>query len=229
MTLYAYLRVSTDQQVDSRAGLNSQEDLCRRWASKHDRPLEAVYVEEGVSGATGLDKRPALLQAIAVLGKGDIILVSQRDRIGRDPILVAMIEAAVERKRAKIISVAGEGTESSGPTDILMRRMVDAFAEFERNIIRQRTRGAMAAKKMRKERVGHVPFGYRVGDGKSIVTDEDEQQLLAEIRGMVKGGMSGRKIADELNRRDMRNRNGNRWNHCSIYNAMRNASELVAV
>lgn len=59
-----------------------------------------------------------------------MLIVAKRDRLGRDPMVVAMIESAVKRKGARIVSAAGEGTDSDSPTDILMRRMVDAFAEY---------------------------------------------------------------------------------------------------
>ena len=109
MNIVAYLRVSTLSQAESGAGLAAQEDACRRAAPS----LASVYRDEGVSGSTGLDKRPALLAAIGELGKGDALLVAKRDRLGRDPLAVAMIESAVKRKGAKIISAAGEGTDLS--------------------------------------------------------------------------------------------------------------------
>lgn len=64
-------------------------------------PLAAVFRDEGVSGSTGLDKRLGLLAAIAALKKGDLLLVAKRDRLGRDPLVVAMIEGAVQRKGAQ--------------------------------------------------------------------------------------------------------------------------------
>ena len=157
MTTLAYLRVSTDQQTDSGAGLEAQYEACRKAAGE----LAGVYRDAGVSGSTGLDKRPALLEAIGVLNPGDVLLVAKRDRLGRDPLVVAMIESAVQRKGARIMSAAGEGTGSDSPSDILMRRIIDAFAEYERLIIGARTKAALRAKKARGERVGGIPYGYQ--------------------------------------------------------------------
>lgn len=222
MKIFAYLRVSTDQQVESGAGLAAQEAACRQWAEKHGTPISEVFVEEGISGSASLDKRPALLQAIAALGKDDILLVAKRDRLGRgDPLSGAMIEAGVARKKAKIVSAAGEGTDSDDPGSILMRRMIDAFSEFERNIIRGRTKSAMAAKKLKGERVGHIPFGFQLCDGNRIELNPVEQGILAQIRELRLRGMSIRDIAKELNNREIFNRNGNRWNHESIRSALK--------
>ena len=54
----AYLRCSTDEQVDSRAGLDAQLHAIRSWADKHGIELVATFSDEGVSGAAPLDKRP---------------------------------------------------------------------------------------------------------------------------------------------------------------------------
>src|SRR6185436_9879130 len=97
-------------------------DNCRRCALDLGAELIGPYADEGVSGPSCLDRRPGLLQAISELPRGDVLLVAKRDRLGRDPIAIAMIEAAVKRKGARIASSAGEGTGGDDPTNVLMRR-----------------------------------------------------------------------------------------------------------
>ena len=127
----------------------------------------------GVRGRTyplaGLERSSGLADDIATLGKGDVLLVAKRDRIGRlDPMAMAMIEAAVRRRGARIVSAAGEGTESDDPSSILMRRMIDAFAEYERLIIGARTKAGLGAKRRRGEKVtgGAIPYGSMAGPDK---------------------------------------------------------------
>lgn len=112
-------------------------------------------MDAGVSGGLALEHRPALLAALDAIGGGDVLLIAKRDRLGRSVLNVAMIERLVERKGARIVSAAGEGTDDDGPTSVLMRQIVDSFAQYERAVIRSRTRAAMAAKKRRGERAGH--------------------------------------------------------------------------
>ncbi len=219
MATIAYLRVSTGQQVQSGAGLDAQHDACLRVAGE----LVSVYRDEGVSGKTGLDKRPALLEAIAELGKGDTLIVAKRDRLGRDPLVVAMIESAVQRKGARIVSAAGEGTDSDSPTDILMRRMVDAFAEYERLIIGARTKAALQAKKARGERTGSIPYGYRCDDGVNLIKDELEQAAIEVIKEMNDRGLSLRNIAMRLERLGYLPR-GKSWHPQSISNILKEAA-----
>ena len=214
MATLAYLRVSTTSQAESGAGLDAQHDACLRVAGE----LAGVYRDEGVSGKTGLDKRPALLEAISDLGKGDTLIVAKRDRLGRDPLAVAMIEAAVARKGARIVSAAGEGTDSDSPTDILMRRMVDAFAEYERLVIGARTRAALQAKKVRGERTGSIPYGKRLADnGVDLINDELEQEILSVIFELNGKGLSLRNIASRLTSKGYQSR-GKAWHPQTVSN-----------
>jgi DNA invertase Pin-like site-specific DNA recombinase len=168
-----------------------------------------------VSSVDPLDRRPELLEAIAALRKGDVLVVAKRDRLGRDPIIVAMIEAAVARKGARIVSAIGEGTESNNPTDILMRRVVDAFAEYERLVIKERTRAALAVKRARGEKLGgRVEYGYSIAaDGRTLVPCPAEQATLSLIRELRASGKTLQAIAGELNTRGIQRREGSTWDH----------------
>ena len=148
-------------------------------------------------------------------------MIAKRDRIGRDPIVNAMIERAIERKKARLVSASGDVSDSNDPGSILMKRMMDAFSEYERLIIGARTKAALQAKKKRGERVGYIPFGSRLGeDGIHIEEDESEQSVLEQIRQLMQDGLSTRKIAAEMNRRGAFNRGDAKWNHASIHQVM---------
>jgi DNA invertase Pin-like site-specific DNA recombinase len=170
--------------------------------------------DEGVSSVEPLDERPELLDAIAALGRGDVLIVSKRDRLGRDPIIVAMIEAAVVRKGARIVSASGEGTDGDGPTDVLMRRIVDAFAEYERLVIKTRTKAALCAMKKRGERVGGIPYGFELGaDGVHLVECASEREVLDRIKTMRADGRTLVDIANELNTCGIMRRGNGKWDH----------------
>src|SRR5262245_43502032 len=183
MNAVAYTRVSTEEQASSGAGLNAQLDVCKSYCSRRGLVLMSAYSDEGISGATGFEKRPGLLQAVSELRRGDLLVVAKRDRLGRDPIVVALIEASVSRKGAKVVSAAGEGTETDEPSSILMRRLIDAFSEYERLIITARTKSALQAKKRRGERVGNIAFGYQLSpDLRHLIQNTKEQRTLTRIR-----------------------------------------------
>jgi DNA invertase Pin-like site-specific DNA recombinase len=209
-TAIAYLRVSTDEQTASGLGLEAQRAAIESWAQRNGATVAAYLSDEGVSGGAGLDKRPGLASALAELGNGAVLVVAKRDRLGRDPILCAMVERSAARVGARVVSAAGEGTDDDGPASVLMRRMVDAFAEYERLLIGQRTRAALAAKKARGEKTGGaVPYGYALAeDGATLVENGPEQAVLAEARALRAAGLSLRAVAAELGRRGYLSRTG---------------------
>jgi DNA invertase Pin-like site-specific DNA recombinase len=135
--------------------------------------------------------------------------------------VLAMIESAVKRKGARIVSVAGEGTGSDEPSEILMRRMIDAFSEYERLIIGARTRGALKAKREKGQRVGHIPFGKKLAnDGIHLVPNEPETTILEAMHELRLLRKSIRYIAQELNTRGTLNR-GAAWNHASVHRILK--------
>lgn len=225
-----YRRVSTDDQAESGAGLAAQLDACMAWCARNNFEMSGGpdgdgFRDDAVGGATDIDKCPGLVAALAELRKGDVLLVAKRDRLGRDRLKLATLEALVERKKCRVASAAGEGTDGDDASDVLMRQMVDAFSVYERMIIKSRTRAGLAAKKRRGERTGRVPFGKRVeDDGRrskrgnlpiALVDDPHEQALLERI-GMLRAfGFTFNKIVWALNRRGLYCR-GKPWQTSSI-------------
>lgn len=218
MKYIIYLRVSTDQQAMSGLGLDAQREICLSYISKNGSNPHLEYIDDGYSGSLELDKRPALLMAISELQNGDILLIAKRDRIGRDPIVNAMIERAVDRKKARLISASGDVRDDNDPSSILMRRMVDAFSEYERLIIGARTQAALQVKKKRNERVGYIPYGYKLSPDKiHLEIFQEEQDVIKTIVGLKEEGLSIRDIVDELIFKSIPNRNGEKWSRAAVH------------
>lgn len=212
-----YTRVSTQDQATSGLGLEAQQLAIETAATRLGLSLVQTFSDAGVSGGLALEYRPALLAALDALCGGDVLLVAKRDRLGRDVLNVSMIERLVERRGARVHSAAGEGSEDDSPTGKLMRQIIDAFAEYERALIRARTRAAMAAAKARGQRVGWIPYGSQLDStGRFLEPNSDEQAVLAEVRRLrVRGGtMAG--IAETLNQRGIRTRHGRPWQRSAI-------------
>jgi DNA invertase Pin-like site-specific DNA recombinase len=220
-----YVRVSTTSQADSGLGLEAQAASCHAWCEREGAELAAAHSDEGVSGAAGVDKRPGLLAAIGELRRGDVLLVAKRDRLGRDPIVCAMIERLAERKGARIVSAAGEGTDSDEPTAILMRRIVDAFGEYERLVIGARTKAALQAKRERGEKTGgDRPIGHQVAaDGVTLQRDPRETRALQIIRQLREEGLSIRAIAERLNVAGVPAR-GKTWHATTVARVLKRAA-----
>lgn len=205
--------MSKDSQIQAGLAIEAQRDMCRAYVdnANTDNAEVVEYCDIGYSGALSVDKRPGLLEAVNSIGKDDVLIVAKRDRLGRDPIVNAMIERHVARKRARLISASGDTSDDNDPTSVLMRRMVDAFSEYERLMIGARTKVALQIKRRRGERVAWLPFGYRLVKGKYLKKDDAEQAIIKQIFDLREQGVSYRKIAQEMNKRGFPKRK-KQWN-----------------
>ncbi len=103
-----------------------------------------------------------------------------------------------------------------------MRRIVDAFAEYERLLIKARTRAALAVKKARGKRTGEVPYGWRLGtDGVHLQPDASEQRILLAARQHQAQGLSLRAIGARLDAASIVPRAGGPWHPQTVANVFR--------
>lgn len=225
MAIYGYCRCSTDEQAQAGNGLNAQRDAIHGWAAKQGEEVTAFFSDEGVSGAKPISARPALLELLSVLKKGDTVAVMKLDRVARDVLVSAMTEAAIQRKGARLISTSGEGTEDDSPAGLLMRRLVSSFAEYERAIISARTKSALAAKKARHERTGSVPYGRALADdGVHLIDDPKEQEIIRQAQEYHAAGLSLRGISARLASQGLYSRNGKPFHSQQIRSMLQEAA-----
>lgn len=223
-----YVRVSTDGQAESGAGLAAQRAAIETFAKRHGLTITAWHEDAGISGAAAIEDRPGLMAALAGLRRGDVLIVAKRDRIARDTLTALTIERTVNRRKASIMSADGVGN-GDGAADQFMRSIMDAAAAFERGLIKQRTRAALAAKRKAGERTGEVPFGWTLGEDGRLVEVEAEQLVLANIRSCRAAGMSLRQIAAILTEANVPTKKGRAaWNHNTVASILARAAALAA-
>jgi site-specific DNA recombinase len=204
----AYLRHSTDRQ-DLSPGV--QREAIERWAASAGVMVAAWHEDPGVSGGTALEDRPGLLAALEdVRARGaGVLVVARRDRLARDVLTAALVERLCEREGARVLTADGTAN-GVGPEAALMRTLLDAFAAYERALIRARTRAALAVKKARGERTGGVPMGHAVDATGRLAVDAREAAAVARARVLRSEGKSLREIAATLDAEGHRPR-GSRW------------------
>jgi DNA invertase Pin-like site-specific DNA recombinase len=228
MNVAIYTRVSTDEQAATGLGLAAQVAACESFAAKAGHSITACHTDAGVSGAAGLEDRPGLMAAIAGLRRGDAIVIAKRCRLGRDQMAILMIEKAVARKGAVILSADGVGN-GDDPASQLMKGMVDQFGIYERAMIRSRTKAALAAKRRACELAGEVPFGWMADDNGRLIEVADEQAILRIIGELRQAGVSLRQIATILTEAGHRTKKGNAaWSHTTVKSILDRAAALAA-
>lgn len=208
-----YIRVSTDEQ---KLGPQAQEKALRAWCKKHGVKLVSVHTDEGVSGGLELEKRPALVAAIdSVKEHGAIYLVAhKRDRVARDREVMGTLGLMLRRMGCTIQTTdrPPKDADDLEPFEKAMDGITDVFAEFERSMIRARTKAALALKKARGERTGNVPYGYTLDeDGVHLTEDPDEQVMVEYIKELREDGCSLRTICEYLEGEGFEPRSGERF------------------
>lgn len=218
-----YVRVSTDEQRRSGLGIDAQLAAIRQAAGRNGRKVTTIHRDEGISGNKPPDQRPGLLAAIAALKRGDVLIVAKRDRLSRGGVSqTAVIEAAIKRKGARVLSAAGEGTDGEEPQDEFFRDLTDSLAKMERKIISKRTAAALVAKRARGERAGTIPYGFKLkADGKTLAPARTERAVLRLMLDCRAAGYSLRDTAAELNRKGFTTRAGRPWRFEYVRSALR--------
>jgi len=148
MRVALYARVSTSEQT-----VDPQLDALRAYASARQLKIVGEYIDEGVSGAQ--NRRPALdeLMTKAKRRAFDALAVVKLDRLARSVRHLTQMGAELEALGIDLI-VVDQGIDTSTPSGRLLFNVLGSIAEFERDLIQERTRAGLKAAKKRGKRLG---------------------------------------------------------------------------
>jgi DNA invertase Pin-like site-specific DNA recombinase len=138
-----YARVSTTEQ-----STENQVQMCRDYCARNGIEIFKTYTDDGVSGAKS--SRPAfdgLLQDMRLV-RFNCIVVAKLDRIGRSLQHLMSLFEEFKVQGVHFISITQNiNTSDQSATSKLQLQMIGVFAEFERNLISERTKDGMRGKK----------------------------------------------------------------------------------
>ena len=171
MRVALYARCSTPEQT-----VNLQLDALREYVAARGFDAVVEYVDEGQSGAK--IRRPALNRLLrdAHRRRFDAVLVWKLDRLGRSLSHLIRLVDQLGSLGVDLVSLNDPGLDTTGPTGRLIFHVMGAVAEFERDLIRERTRAGMAAAHRRGKRIGRPRVGVPLARA---------DQLLAEGRSVA--------------------------------------------
>jgi DNA invertase Pin-like site-specific DNA recombinase len=173
-----YLRVSTDEQT-----IENQRRALSEVAERKGWRIVAEFVDEGISGAKGRDKRPAfdkLHKAIA-RREVDVVAAWSVDRLGRS--LQDLVAFLSELHAAGVdLYLDRQGLDTSTPAGRAMFQMLGVFAEFERAILVERTHAGIARARVYGTRSGK-PIGRPMVDARK---EAAIRAALASGKGILK-------------------------------------------
>lgn len=169
MALIGYARVSTGEQTPAM-------QLDALTAAGCDR-----LFEDRLSGAT--TERPGLAEALAYVRGGDVFVVWKLDRLGRSMAHLVETVRMLEAKGVGFRSLT-EGMDTTTPGGTLVFHIFGALAQFERDLIRERTRAGLVAAEARGRKGGRKP---------KVTPDK-----LERARAHMAGGLTVREAAGRV-------------------------------
>ena len=237
MKAILYLRVSTEDQVEGNS-LDGQEEVCRRRAEGMGATVVAVLREEGVSGSLFLG-RPEIQKALQMIesGQANVFITTKIDRGGRDVDGLRLIRKRILAAGAQMILCDGITVEDT-PVSKLMYTQMGAFAEFERELIRERTMAGsrkLAEKGVMPQRAMH-PYGYRITTRMEALTvpelagqegtyriQEEEAVVVQRLFALYAAGWSLHRLCTMLTEEGVPSpRNGKSWARSTVKHLFEN-------
>jgi DNA invertase Pin-like site-specific DNA recombinase len=143
MITYGYARVSTQDQ-----------NLSGQLADLKAAGATTIYREK-ISGIRA--DRPQLAKLMRTLGKGDVVLVTKLDRLGRSTRELLDLLHRIDQAGAKFKSLGDPAWNTDTPTGRLLATLLAGISEFERSLIIERTSAGRDRAKQRGVRFGR-PF-----------------------------------------------------------------------
>lgn len=197
--IYGYARVSTARQASEGESLDVQRRQIEGYALMHGFRIDEFVVEDGVSGSVPVGLRPAGCPLFARLAPGDVLIAAKLDRLFRSA-LDALNAVEVLKKRSVRLHLLDLGGDiAANGLSRLFLTIAAAFAEAERDRIRERVSQSKADQKARGRYLGgNVPFGYTLGDDGGLVEDAEKQKIVTDIVRAYQKGFSLRDIAGTL-------------------------------
>lgn len=134
--VFAYARVSTVEQMTE----NQREQIAR--AGYNIRPK--FFIEEQVSGSVPTAQRQGFQRLMERMDEGDTLVVTKLDRIGRDAIDVVQTVDRFQRDGIRVVVLQLGNLDLTSPAGALMVKLLAAVADFERDLIIERTQAGQA-------------------------------------------------------------------------------------
>ncbi len=192
-----YARVSTEAQWEEGYSIEAQKQMLDAYCVSRGIEERRFYIDGGYSGAN--TDRPMLKTLIEEIKKGNVseVIVYKLDRFSRSQKdTLYLIEDILIPNNVAFISM-NENMDTSTPIGRAMLGIMSAFAQLERETIKERTRMGML------ERVksglwmggGRVPFGYDYDKESGKLIPNEDAQVVKDIYSLYLDGYSPRRIA----------------------------------
>ena len=222
MKAIAYTRVSTQEQADSGLSLEGQAARVQAFCVAKGWELVDTVTDAGLSGAT-LD-RPGLQKVLESVRRHEVdaVVVLKLDRLTRSVKDLGILLEAFDRAGVAFSSVT-DSFDTSTANGRLVLNVLGSVAQWERDIIAERTSDALRVKKAQGRRVGAVPFGFTLGvDGDELLPDAEQLATVGQIAEWRREGEGLNAIARRLNALGVATAQAGTWAAQTVKRILRN-------
>src|SRR6266849_5936799 len=228
MRVALYARVSTEEQREGQT-IDSQIAELARFAEGKRWDVAGIYKDEGWSGS--ILARPELdhLRDDASKSLFEIVLINDVDRLARDVTHLGIIKRDLERYGVKV--VFRKLPNENSPTHNLLVNILGSFAEFERELIIDRTRRGKRYKvEVRKQYLGAIaPYGFRrvpqdpssPGPAELDILPQEASVARRMYQWVDRDCLSARRVVERLNQLGFPARKSKAWQKSSVLRILR--------
>jgi DNA invertase Pin-like site-specific DNA recombinase len=233
----AYIRLAEGGEGPVRGDATApQRAAIEAWARRESVEIRSWHVDLGIGGDTPIAERPGLVSAYRAVREeaAGVLVAAKADRFAHDQLVCWLIERAALTQGATIRTADGASGLTTADSEAPLREQenkswtrstIDLARAYDRVTLRARIRASLAEKRARGERVGTVPFGYRLSsDGVHVEPDEREQAVVDTVRRLTHEGLSQRAIVAHLAACGVTGRTGAPLRQTQIANILRSAS-----
>ncbi len=199
-----YTRVSTTDQAREGHSLEEQEKRLRAMCEANNHKVYKVYTDAGISGKS-TENRPAYQQMMKDMRKGkfNLIMAFKMDRISRSIVDFETFFNEIKKYNCGIEFLC-EKIDTNGAAGMMFARILGIFAQFERELIKERTLVGVESAVNKGHFGGKPPLGYKTKldeDGKKLkewIINEDEAKIVKEIFELCASGKTYFQISNIL-------------------------------
>ena len=175
--VFAYCRVSTLEQTTE----NQRREIeAAGFAIRSQR-----LIEEHISGSVAASERPGFIRLLDRMENGDVLIVTKLDRLGRNAMDIRKTVEQLAALDIRVHCLALGGVDLTSPAGKMTMQVISAVAEFERDLLLERTHSGIARAKAAGKRFGRPP-----------ILSEEQKQTVTEL---LNAGISISAIAREFN------------------------------
>ena len=170
--IFAYTRVSSVEQT--------AENQIKEIESSGFKIEEYRIISENVSGSVPISERKGFRELLVKMEKGDILVVTKLDRLGRDAIDVTKTVKQLANLEIKVHCLALGGVDLTSSAGKLTMGVISAVAEFERDLIIERTQAGLKRAKEEGKVLGR-PHMLSVAEREKVIQRLDQGESISSI------------------------------------------------